>query len=34
MKYFANLTLEVLSTEELMAVKGGGSPIDPIIIKD
>jgi hypothetical protein len=34
MKNFTNLTLEVLSTEELMAVRGGLSPIDPIIIKD
>jgi bacteriocin-like protein len=30
MKKFANLTLEVLSTEELMAVKGGKGPIDVI----
>lgn len=30
MKNFADLTLEVLSIEELMAVKGGKAPIDPI----
>ena len=34
MKNFANLILEVLSSEELMAVRGGDSPIAPIIIKD
>ena len=34
MKNFANLTLEVLSTEELMAIRGGDSPVDPIIIKE
>jgi hypothetical protein len=34
MKNFANLTLEVLSTEELLAIRGGDSPVDPIIIKD
>jgi bacteriocin-like protein len=34
MKKFANLTLEVLSTEELMAVKGGGAPIIGVIIPD
>ena len=33
MKNFANLTLEVLSTEELMAVRGGDAPTDPIIFK-
>jgi hypothetical protein len=34
MKNFANLTLEVLSTEELIAIKGGKGPIDVIIIKE
>jgi bacteriocin-like protein len=34
MKKFANLTLEVLSTEELMTVKGGGAPISVIIIRE
>ena len=38
MKNFANLTLELLSTEELMAVqggvKGGDVPTDPIIIHE
>jgi len=34
MKNFANLTLEVLSSEELMAVRGGDAPIKPIIIPD
>jgi hypothetical protein len=37
MKNFANLTLEVLSIEELMAVRGGDAPIpptDPIIIHE
>jgi hypothetical protein len=33
MKNFANLTLDVLSTEELMAVRGGEAPTDPIIIR-
>jgi hypothetical protein len=37
MKNFANLTLDVLSNEELMAVRGGDSPVDvptdPIVIK-
>lgn len=33
MKNFANLTLEVLSTEELMSVRGGDAPVDPIIIR-
>jgi hypothetical protein len=34
MKKFANLTLEVLSTQELMAVKGGAAPISVIIIHE
>jgi bacteriocin-like protein len=34
MKNFATLNLEVLSTEELMAVKGGGAPISVIIIHE
>jgi bacteriocin-like protein len=36
MKNFANLNLEVLSTEELMAIKGGktSAPIDVIIIRE
>lgn len=34
MKNFANLTLEVLSIEELIAVKGGAAPIAVIIIKE
>ena len=33
MKNFAQLTLEVLSTEELMSVRGGDAPVDPIIIR-
>jgi hypothetical protein len=33
MKNFANLTLEVLSNEELMAVRGGDAPTEPIIIR-
>ncbi len=34
MKKFADLTLEVLSTEELMSVKGGIAPTVPIIIDE
>jgi hypothetical protein len=34
MKNFATLTLEVLSNEELMAVRGGEAPIDPIIPRE
>ena len=34
MRTFANLNLEVLSTEELMAVKGGQAPISVIIIRE
>jgi hypothetical protein len=34
MKNFVNLTLDVLSNEELMAVKGGDAPIDPTIIHE
>lgn len=33
MKNFANLTLDVLSNDELMAVRGGDAPVDPIIIR-
>ena len=34
MKTFENLTIEVLSNEELSAVKGGVNPISPIIIQE
>jgi len=34
MKNFGNLKLNKLSVEELAAIKGGRSPIDPIIIKE
>ncbi len=33
MKNFADLKLDVLSNEELMAVRGGDAPVDPIIIR-
>jgi len=33
MKNFANLDLEVLSNEELMSVRGGDAPTEPIIIR-
>jgi hypothetical protein len=33
MKNFANLSIEILSNEELMSVRGGDAPVDPIIIK-
>ena len=34
MKKFTNITLDVLPIEELKAVRGGDSPVDPIIIKE
>lgn len=34
MKNLAYLTLEVLSSEELLAVRGGDAPIHVIIIKE
>lgn len=34
MKNLVNLTLEVLSSEELLAVRGGDAPIHVIIIKE
>jgi len=34
MKNLIDITLEVLSNEELMAVRGGDAPIKPIIIPD
>jgi hypothetical protein len=33
MKNFADLKLEVLSNEELMSVRGGDAPTEPIIIR-
>ena len=34
MKNFSNLLIEVLSNEELMSVRGGDAPVDPIIIRN
>ncbi len=34
MKTFDYLTIEVLSNEELSAVKGGANPVTPIIITE
>lgn len=34
MKTFETLTIEVLSNEELSAVKGGVNPVTPVIIME
>ena len=34
MKTFDYLTIEVLSIEELSAVKGGTNPVSPVIVEE